>query len=85
MRAAAGGIFFRHVLRELAAQTLLVAAVLLAVLVIYQLSFVLGRAADGQIDGAAVPRLVGLSLRNNLGVILPFAVLLGAVLGLGRL
>lgn len=85
MRAAAGGIFFRHVLRELAAQTLLVAAVLLAVLVIYQLSFVLGRAADGQIDGATVPRLVGLSLRNNLGVILPFAVLLGAVLGLGRL
>ena len=79
------GIFFRHVARELAAQTLLIAAVLLAVLVIYQFSFVLGRAADGQIPGAMVPRLLLLSLRSNLGVILPFAVLLGVVMGLGRL
>lgn len=78
-------IFLRHVLREIAVQTLLVALVLLAVLVIYQFSFVLGRAADGQIEGATVPRLVLLSLRTNLGVILPFAVLLGLVLGLGRL
>jgi lipopolysaccharide export system permease protein len=85
MRASARGIFFRHVLREIAAQTLLVAAVLLAVLLIYQFSFVLGRAADGQIEGYSVPRLVVLSLRNNLGVILPLAVLLGLVLGLGRL
>ncbi|HUG73228.1 MAG TPA: LPS export ABC transporter permease LptF [Steroidobacteraceae bacterium] len=85
MRASARGIFFRHVLREVAAQTLIVAAVLLAVLVIYQLSFVLGRAADGQIPGAAVMQLAALSLRSNLGVILPFAVLLGVVLGLGCL
>lgn len=85
MRASARGIFFRHVLREVAAQTLIVAVVLLAVLVIYQLSFVLGRAADGQIPGAAVMQLAALSLRSNLGVILPFAVLLGVVLGLGRL
>lgn len=85
MRAAARGIFFRHVLRAIAAQTLLVAAVLLAVLLIYQFSFVMGRAADGQIPGATVPQLVLLSLRSNLGVILPFAVLLGAVLALGRL
>lgn len=85
MRAAARGIFFRHVLRAIAAQTLLVAAILLAVLVVYQFSFVMGRAADGQIPGATVPQLVLLSLRSNLGVILPFAVVLGAVLGLGRL
>jgi lipopolysaccharide export system permease protein len=85
MRAPARGIFHRHVVREIAAQTLIVAAVLLAVLFIYQFSFVLGRAADGQIAGDSVPRLVALSLRNNLGVILPFAVVLGAVLGLGRL
>ncbi|MDQ2641133.1 MAG: LPS export ABC transporter permease LptF [Pseudomonadota bacterium] len=85
MRAAARGIFFRHVLRAVAAQVVLVAAILLAVLVIYQFSFVMGRAADGQIPGATVPRLVLLSLRSNLGVILPFAVLLGAVLALGRL
>lgn len=81
----ASGIFFRHVLREIGVQTLIVAAVLLAVLLIYQFSFVLGRAADGQIPGAAVPTLLGLSLRSNLGVILPFAVLLGVVLGLGRM
>src|SRR5690606_23133312 len=85
MRGCVPGICFRHVLRELAAQTLIVAVVLLAVLVIYQFSFVLGRAADGQIEGATVPRLVALSLRTNLGVILPFSVLLGVVLGLGRL
>lgn len=85
MRAAAGGVFFRHVLRTIAAQTLLIAAVLLAVLVIYQFSFVLGRAADGQIPGDMVPRLALLTLRTNLGVILPFAVLLGVVAGLGRL
>lgn len=78
-------IFLRHVLREIAVQTLVVAVVLLAVLVIYQFSFVLGRAADGQIEGDTVPRLVMLSLRTNLGVILPFCVLLGVVLGLGRL
>jgi lipopolysaccharide export system permease protein len=85
MRAPVRGIFHRHVVREIAAQTLIVAAVLLAVLVIYQFSFVLGRAADGQIAGESVPRLLVLSLRNNLGVILPFAVVLGPVLGLGRL
>lgn len=85
MRPAARGIFFRHVLRAIAVQTLLVAVVLLAILVIYQFSFVLGRAADGQIPGASVPHLVALSLRSNLGVILPFAAVLGTVLGLGRL
>ena len=48
------GIFFRHVLREIAASTVLVALVLLVVLATYQLSFVLGRAADGQVPGAMV-------------------------------
>lgn len=80
-----GGIFFRHVLREVALATLLVGVVLLAVLVIYQLAFVLGRAADGQVPGDMVASLVMLSLRSNLPVILPFAVLLGTVMGLGRM
>ncbi|MET0280767.1 MAG: LPS export ABC transporter permease LptF [Steroidobacteraceae bacterium] len=79
------GIFFRHALRDVAAATLLVGVVLLAVLVIYQLAFVLGRAADGQVPGDMVLQLVWLSLRSNLPVILPFAVLLGVVSGLGRL
>jgi lipopolysaccharide export system permease protein len=85
MRACLPGIYFRHVAREMATQTLVVAVVLLAVLVIYQFSFVLGRAADGQIPANTVPQLVLLTLRTNLGVILPFAVLLGVVLALGRL
>lgn len=79
------GIYLRHVSREVAVQTLVVAAVLLAVLAVYQFSFVLGRAADGQIEGGTVLRLALLTLRTNLGVILPFAVLLGVVLALGRL
>ena len=45
-----GGIFFRHVLRDISVSTAAVAAVLLVVLLTYQLAFVLGRAADGQIS-----------------------------------
>ena len=80
-----GGIFFRHVLRDILISTAAVAVVLLVVLVTYQLSFVLGRAADGQIPADIVLPLAGLSMRGNLVIILPFAVLLGTTLGLGRL
>jgi lipopolysaccharide export system permease protein len=80
-----GGIFFRHVLRDISASIAVVAVVLLVVLLTYQLAFVLGRAADGQISSEIVLSLVGLSMRGNLVIILPFAVLLGAILGLGRL
>jgi len=79
------GIFFRHVLREIALSTLVIALVLLVVLATYQLSFVLGRAADGQVAGSMVPELALLSLRTSLTVILPFALLLGIVLALGRM
>ena len=79
------GIFFRHVLRDICVSTAAVAAVLLVVLLAYQLAFILGRAADGQIPATIVLQLVGLSLRGNLTIILPFAVLLGTTLGLGRL
>ncbi|MEO6185748.1 MAG: LPS export ABC transporter permease LptF [Steroidobacteraceae bacterium] len=79
------GIFFRHVLRDILLATLAVGLVLLAVLLTYQLAFVLGRAADGQVPGAVVLHLVMLSVRGNLNIILPFAVLLGTTLGLGRL
>jgi lipopolysaccharide export system permease protein len=80
-----GGIFFRHVLRDIAVSTAAVAVVLLVVLLTYQLAFILGRAADGQISSDIVLPLVGLSMRGNLVIILPFAVLLGTTLGLGRL
>ncbi|MEO6079773.1 MAG: LPS export ABC transporter permease LptF [Steroidobacteraceae bacterium] len=79
------GIFFRHVLRGISQATLGVLLVLLVVLFTYQLAFVLGRAADGQLPAALVLQLVGLTLRGNLTVVLPLAVLLGTVLGLGRL
>jgi len=79
------GIFFRHVLRDISTSTAAVAAVLFVVLLTYQLAFILGRAADGQIPSDIVLPLVGLSLRGNLTIILPFAVLLGTTLGLGRL
>lgn len=79
------GIFFRHVLRSISQATLGAGLLLLAVLFAYQLSFVLGRAADGQLPGAMVLELVALTLRGNLTIILPFAVALGVVLGLGRL
>lgn len=79
------GIFFRHVLRDICISTAAVAAVLLVILLTYQLAFMLGRAADGQVPADIVLPLVGLSMRGNLTIILPFAVLLGATLGLGRL
>jgi lipopolysaccharide export system permease protein len=79
------GIFFRHVLRSISQATLGVGLVLLAVLFAYQLAFVLGRAAEGQLPGSLVLELVALTLRGNLTIILPFAVVLGVVLGLGRL
>jgi lipopolysaccharide export system permease protein len=81
----AGGIFFRHVLREIALATVAVAVVLLVLLLTNQLAFVLGRAAEGQIPARLVFELLGLSLRQNAIVILPISVLLGCILGLGRL
>jgi lipopolysaccharide export system permease protein len=80
-----GGIFFRHVLREIALATIAVAVVLLVLLLTNQLAFVLGRAADGVIPSQLVFELLGLSLRQNIMVILPISVLLGCILGLGRL
>lgn len=78
-------IFLRHVLRDVGYSTAGVAAVLLVLLLAYQLSSVLGRAADGQIPASLVFELVSLSARNNIVIVLPMAVVLGAVLGLGRL
>lgn len=79
------GIFYRHVLRSIGQSTLATGLILLTVLFAYQLSFVLGRAADGQLPASLVLELVALTLRGNLTIILPFAVVLGVVLGLGRL
>jgi lipopolysaccharide export system permease protein len=67
------GIFFRHVLREIAVSTLVVGLVLLVVLATYQLAFVLKRAASGEVPGVMVPELALLALRTSLAVIVPFA------------
>ncbi len=78
-------LFYRHVLRDIAPTTLIVGVVLLILLLTNQLAFVLGRAASGQIPAAAVWELLGLSVVENAVVVLPIAVLLGILLGLGRL
>lgn len=79
------GIFFRHVLRDAGVATLGVGVLLLVLLLTNQLAFILGRAATGQIPASLVLELVRLSLVENSVVIMPIAVLLGGVLGLGRL
>ena len=79
------GIFFRHVLRDIGMRRSASGPCCWCCCSTNQLAFVLGRAAIGQIPGSLVLELVLLSLRENLTVILPFAVLLGCVLGLGRL
>jgi lipopolysaccharide export system permease protein len=79
------GIFFRHVLRDIALATIGVVAVLLVLVITNQLAFMLGRAAEGQIPSAVVFEMVALSLRENSAIILPIAVVLGGILGLGRL
>lgn len=78
-------LFSRHVLRDIAAATLGVGAVLLVLLLTNQLAFIMGRAASGQIPAALVFELVRLSLVENSILVVPVAVLLGGVLGLGRL
>lgn len=81
----ARAIFFRHVLRDVGVATLGVAAVLFVLLLTNQIAFMLRRAADGQVPASLVGELVMLSLRANTTIILPIAVLLGTVLGLGRM
>ena len=85
MSARVGGLFFRHVLREMALTTAGVVAVLMVLLVTNQLAFVLGRAADGQIPSSLVLQLVALSASENVVVILPVSLLLGVIVALGRL
>jgi len=65
--------------------TLGVGGVLLVLLLTNQLAFIMGRAASGQIPAGLVFELVRLSLVENSILVLPVAVLLGGVLGLGRL
>jgi lipopolysaccharide export system permease protein len=80
-----GAIFFRDLLREVAAAFVAVTGVLLVVLMTSQLAFVLARAAERQIPASAVLELLWLSVQQNTTILLPIGLMLAVVIALGRL
>jgi lipopolysaccharide export system permease protein len=75
----------RYVLREVAVTLAAVTAVLLAILVSYQLARILGVAAERGFPHDIVFALIGLTTLENLMVLVPIATLLAVMLALGRL
>jgi lipopolysaccharide export system permease protein len=75
----------RYVLREVFMSLIAVTAVLLAILVSYQLARVLGLAAERGFPHDIVFALIGLTTLENLMVLVPIAMLLAVMLALGRL
>ncbi len=75
----------RYVLREVAQSWLAVTAVLFAILVSNQLAQVLGQAAERGYPKAVILRLIGLMSIQNGTLLVPFGLLLGITLALGRL
>lgn len=78
-------ILDRYILREVLVSWLSVSGVLLAILIPYQVAKVLERAAESQYPRGVVFELIALGAVQNLSLILPVGLLLGIVLGLGRL
>jgi lipopolysaccharide export system permease protein len=78
-------ILQRYIWREIAANFLGVTIVLFAILFIYQIGAVLARAAELQYPRGVVFKLFALGAVQNVAVLLPFGLLLGIVLALGRL
>ena len=78
-------IFDRYLLKEVIGGWLAVTAVLTLVLVSNKLVRFLGDAAEGDIPGEVVFHLLGLQMMWYLVLVVPFALALGTVLGLGRL
>src|SRR5664279_4714274 len=62
-----------------------VIAALAAILLIYDMGAVLGRAAQMQYPRGLVLRLFGLGVTEHVSILLPLGLLLGIVLALGRL
>src|SRR5262249_10089453 len=62
-----------------------VTGVLLAILLTNQVAGVLARAAENQYPRGVVLELIGLSMLQNLPLVVPVGLLLGVVLALGRL
>jgi lipopolysaccharide export system permease protein len=78
-------ILQRYLWRELAVNFLSVTGVLLAILLVYQCSAVLSRAAELQYPGGVILRLFALGAVQNITLLLPFGILLAVVLAFGRL
>jgi lipopolysaccharide export system permease protein len=78
-------IFDRYLLKEVISGWFAVTAVLTLVLVSNKLVRYLGDAAAGDIPGEVVFRLLGLQMVWYLVLVVPFALALGVMLGLGRL
>ncbi len=78
-------IFDRYLLKEVIGGWFAVTIVLTLVLVSNKLINYLGAAADGDIPGDVIFRLLGLQMVWYLVLVVPFALALGTVLGLGRL
>jgi len=75
----------RYVLREVALSWLAVTGVLFAILVSNQLAQVLAQAAERGYPKAVILRLIGLMSIQNGTLLVPFGLLLGITLALGRL
>mgnify|MGYP001549253757 CR=1 FL=1 len=78
-------IFDRYLLKEVISGWFAVTVVLTLVLVSNKLVRYLGDAAEGDIPGEVIFRLLGLQMVWYLVLVVQFALELGVVLGLGRL
>lgn len=78
-------IFYRYLLRETGGVFLATCTILLAIIISFRLSSLLGRAATGNLELSAVWQLIGLQSVDFLVTIAPLAFVLAAVMTLGRL
>lgn len=80
-----GKILGRYILREVITSWIVVMGVLLVILLANQLAAVLERAAASQFPQGVVLELIYLGMLQYLSFLVPFGLLLGIVLALGRL
>jgi lipopolysaccharide export system permease protein len=80
-----GKILGRYILREVVTAWIVVMGVLLVILLANQVAAVLERAAASQFPQAVVFELIYLGMLQYLSILVPFGLLLGIVLALGRL
>lgn len=78
-------ILYRYILRETGGVFLATCLILLAVIVSFRLSALLGRAASGNMELGAVWQLIALQSVDFLATIAPLAFVLAGVMTLGRL